>query len=152
MIAKGKQCLLTHLCSLFQGYELSPSAAANFTRKNLAEYLRSRVNIAYTPANQHSLFYRGLTRLLRILAVTHSSTPHTHTHTFLRLCTDRISLMRFSGVNDVMLAQASAAAIFSWFGCFWSDLWWFVCTEGSWDIPVLLFALLLCDSDGLNCA
>lgn len=25
------------------GYELSPSAAANFTRKNLAEYLRSRV-------------------------------------------------------------------------------------------------------------
>lgn len=77
---------------------------------------------------------------------------HTHTHAFLRLCTDRISLMRFWGVNDVMLGQAPAAAIFSWFGCFWSDLWWFVCTEGSWDIPVLLFSLLLCDSDGLNCA
>lgn len=27
----------------FTGYELSPTAAANFTRKNLAEYLRSRV-------------------------------------------------------------------------------------------------------------
>lgn len=26
----------------------------------------------------------------------------------------------------------------------------FVCTEGSWDIPVLLFALLLCYSDALN--
>lgn len=28
----------------FPGYELSPSAAANFTRKNLADYLRSRVS------------------------------------------------------------------------------------------------------------
>lgn len=26
-----------------KGYELSPAAAANFTRKNLADYLRSRV-------------------------------------------------------------------------------------------------------------
>ncbi|TRY93733.1 hypothetical protein DNTS_028765 [Danionella cerebrum] len=31
------------LYKLRNGYELSPSAAANFTRKNLAEYLRSRV-------------------------------------------------------------------------------------------------------------
>lgn len=29
----------------FLGYELSPAAAANFTRKNLADYLRSRVNV-----------------------------------------------------------------------------------------------------------
>jgi hypothetical protein len=29
---------------LFAGYDLSPAAAANFTRKNLADYLRSRVN------------------------------------------------------------------------------------------------------------
>lgn len=31
--------------TLSVGYELSPAAAANFTRKNLAEYLRSRVTI-----------------------------------------------------------------------------------------------------------
>lgn len=28
----------------YAGYDLSPTAAANFTRKNLADYLRSRVN------------------------------------------------------------------------------------------------------------
>lgn len=32
----------------FIGYDLSPSAAANFTRKNLADYLRSRVNFCVT--------------------------------------------------------------------------------------------------------
>lgn len=29
------------------GYELSPAAAANFTRKNLADYLRSRVIVLF---------------------------------------------------------------------------------------------------------
>lgn len=33
---------------VFTGYELSPAAAANFTRKNLADYLRSRVTIMKT--------------------------------------------------------------------------------------------------------
>lgn len=32
------------LWDLFSGYELSPLAAANFTRKNLADYLRSYVS------------------------------------------------------------------------------------------------------------
>ena len=32
----------THIYS--PGYELSPTAAANFTRRNLADYLRSRVS------------------------------------------------------------------------------------------------------------
>lgn len=31
------------LYKMRNGYELSPSAAANFTRRNLADYLRSRV-------------------------------------------------------------------------------------------------------------
>ncbi|PIN88300.1 hypothetical protein AB205_0123520 [Aquarana catesbeiana] len=31
------------LYKMRNGYELSPSAAANFTRKNLADYLRSRL-------------------------------------------------------------------------------------------------------------
>ncbi|XDV35070.1 hypothetical protein PO909_005114 [Leuciscus waleckii] len=31
------------LYKMRNGYELSPAAAANFTRKNLADYLRSRV-------------------------------------------------------------------------------------------------------------
>lgn len=53
MIAKFNLCLVTHLCLFFSGYELSPSAAANFTRKNLAEYLRSRVNISYTSLTEH---------------------------------------------------------------------------------------------------
>ena len=30
------------------GYELSPHAAANFTRRNLADYLRSRVTMSLT--------------------------------------------------------------------------------------------------------
>ena len=37
----------------FIGYELSPNAAANFTRKNLADYLRSQVILlssAYVPS------------------------------------------------------------------------------------------------------
>ncbi|MGH0184069.1 UNVERIFIED_CONTAM: hypothetical protein FKN15_038804 [Acipenser sinensis] len=34
------------LYKMRNGYELSPAAAANFTRKNLADYLRSRVSIA----------------------------------------------------------------------------------------------------------
>lgn len=42
---------ITSVLIFFQGYELSPSAAANFTRKNLAEYLRSRVNISDTLLN-----------------------------------------------------------------------------------------------------
>lgn len=33
------------LYKMRNGYELGPSAAANFTRKNLAEYLRSSVSI-----------------------------------------------------------------------------------------------------------
>lgn len=37
--------LVTSVVSL-PGYELSPAAAANFTRKNLADYLRSRVGAA----------------------------------------------------------------------------------------------------------
>lgn len=53
VILEGKLYLLkTHApktCSVLPlmspGYELSPSAAANFTRKNLADYLRSRVTI-----------------------------------------------------------------------------------------------------------
>lgn len=36
------------ICYFFLGYELSPAAAANFTRKNLADYLRSRVSIYST--------------------------------------------------------------------------------------------------------
>lgn len=39
--------LIYKFCPLYTlsllGYELSPAAAANFTRKNLADYLRSRV-------------------------------------------------------------------------------------------------------------
>ena len=31
------------LYKMQNGYELSPSGAANFTRRNLADYLRSRV-------------------------------------------------------------------------------------------------------------
>lgn len=38
------------------GYELSPSAAANFTRKNLADYLRSRVG----PEPSHSCTWFSL--------------------------------------------------------------------------------------------
>lgn len=52
------------LYKMRNGYELSPSAAANFTRKNLAEYLRSRtpyhVNLllaGYDDADGPSLFY-----------------------------------------------------------------------------------------------
>lgn len=37
----------------FLGYELSPAAAANFTRKNLADYLRSRVTILFITARLH---------------------------------------------------------------------------------------------------
>ena len=33
------------LYKMRNGYELSPNAAANFTRRNLADYLRSRVII-----------------------------------------------------------------------------------------------------------
>lgn len=33
------------LYKMRNGYELGPSAAANFTRRNLAEYLRSSVSI-----------------------------------------------------------------------------------------------------------
>lgn len=46
---------MEHLCCIksfifyFAGYELSPTAAANFTRKNLADYLRSRVNVFSSP-------------------------------------------------------------------------------------------------------
>lgn len=32
------------MCISPPGYELSPTAAANFTRRNLADYLRSRVS------------------------------------------------------------------------------------------------------------
>ena len=32
------------LYKMRNGYELSPKAAANYTRRNLAEYLRSRVS------------------------------------------------------------------------------------------------------------
>lgn len=33
------------LYKMRNGYELSPKAAANYTRRNLAEYLRSRVSM-----------------------------------------------------------------------------------------------------------
>ena len=33
--------------NFFAGYELSPTAAANFTRKNLADYLRSQVILRF---------------------------------------------------------------------------------------------------------
>lgn len=69
--------------------------------------------------------------------------PLHSTHTFSHPCTATM------GFDDVMLAQASAAAC--GFGYFCSDLCWFVCTQGSWDIPLLLCALLLCYSAGLNC-
>lgn len=52
------------LYKMRNGYELSPSAAANFTRKNLADYLRSRtpyhVNLllaGYDDADGPGLFY-----------------------------------------------------------------------------------------------
>jgi len=35
------------LYKMRNGYELSPTAAANFTRRNLADYLRSRVSNCY---------------------------------------------------------------------------------------------------------
>lgn len=38
----GLPCYQIHASSA--GYELSPTAAANFTRRNLADYLRSRVS------------------------------------------------------------------------------------------------------------
>ncbi|XP_038655994.1 proteasome subunit beta type-2 [Scyliorhinus canicula] len=52
------------LYKMRNGYELSPSAAANFTRKNLAEYLRSRtpyhVNMLLAGCDEHegpALYY-----------------------------------------------------------------------------------------------
>ncbi|XP_073419075.1 proteasome subunit beta type-2 [Dendrobates tinctorius] len=52
------------LYKMRNGYELSPSAAANFTRRNLADYLRSRtpyhVNMLLAGYDEHdgpSLFY-----------------------------------------------------------------------------------------------
>jgi 20S proteasome subunit beta 4 len=35
------------LYKMQNGYEMSPKAAANFTRRNLADYLRSRVKTHY---------------------------------------------------------------------------------------------------------
>ncbi|KAG9355592.1 hypothetical protein JZ751_000430 [Albula glossodonta] len=42
------------LYKMRNGYELSPAAAANFTRKNLADYLRSRSQRGITPVSSRS--------------------------------------------------------------------------------------------------
>jgi len=45
------------LYKMRNGYELSPKAAASYTRRNLAEYLRSRVSVVFeclrAPAQFH---------------------------------------------------------------------------------------------------
>ena len=63
------------LYKMQNGYELSPSGAANFTRRNLADYLRSRVCLVL--ARNHKIililkessrnFYLYLTLFIAIL-------------------------------------------------------------------------------------
>ena len=47
------------LYKMQNGYELSPAGAANFTRRNLADYLRSRVSHIYVN-NKNKIFFDNI--------------------------------------------------------------------------------------------
>ncbi|XP_078423196.1 proteasome subunit beta type-2 isoform X2 [Cetorhinus maximus] len=64
VLVSSDRVAASSIVAMKHGYELSPSAAANFTRKNLAEYLRSRtpyhVNMLLAGCDEHegpALYY-----------------------------------------------------------------------------------------------
>ena len=59
------------LYKMQNGYELSPSGAANFTRRNLADYLRSRVCLVLARNHKIVLIKRIVQKFLSVFNFIH---------------------------------------------------------------------------------
>uniref|UniRef100_A0A3B5B3C4 Proteasome subunit beta type-2-like n=1 Tax=Stegastes partitus TaxID=144197 RepID=A0A3B5B3C4_9TELE len=84
------------LYKMRNGYELSPAAAANFTRKNLADYLRSRVIFQHQfMCCVFSLF------LLFVLTCVHVSVLQLNKRFILNLHSFTVRLIDKEGIHDL---------------------------------------------------